>query len=256
MRGAPLLRAPESVVFLGCRVDALTLPAALEWMVAAIAARQPRQVVVVNANKFYLMSRHPELAAVVRGADLVLPEWAVVWGARRLRLRPLHFVAGVSTMREFLPLAAAHGYRPYLLGASREVVTSLAQRLRLEWRVDVAGFHHGYLDTPAVEQAVIDDVRRTRPDILFAGLGSPRQELWLHAHRDVLGVPVSIGVGGSFDVLAGIKPDTPAWARGNGLEWLYRTWLDPRAYWKRYLVVNTWFVAQVLRARWAQSRRP
>jgi len=252
--GTHTVQEPDSVMVLGCRVHRLTLSEALDWMVQAIAARQPRQVVVVNANKFYLMSRSSELAAVVRGADLVLPEWAVVWAARRLGLPSLHFVAGVSAMREFLPVAAANGHRPYLLGAKPEVVTSLAEKLRCKWRVDVAGFHHGYLDTPGVEQAAIDDILRTRPDVLFAGLGSPRQELWLHAHKEVLRVPVSIGVGGSFDVLAGLKHDTPDWARGNGLEWLYRTWQDPRAYWKRYLLTNTWFVVQVAKARLTQAR--
>lgn len=85
-----------------------------------------------------------------------------------------------------------------------------------------------------------------KPDMLFVAMGSPKQEYWIEDHAKELGVPVAMGVGGSFDVLAGLKKDTPAWARGNGLEWLYRLMLEPKAYWKRYLICNPWFIWKVI----------
>jgi N-acetylglucosaminyldiphosphoundecaprenol N-acetyl-beta-D-mannosaminyltransferase len=223
---------------------------------AAIAERRPRQIVVVNANKLYLMARDARLRAAVNAADLVIPEWAVVWGARQLGLPPLGHVGGLTLAQAFMPYAAERGLRPYLLGAQREVVEALAHRLRADHpRLDIAGWHDGYLTSPEIEAAVIADIQRARPDMLFVAMGSPKQELWLQQHQAALGVPVSLGVGGSFDVLSGLKPDAPAWTRGRGLEWLYRLSLNPRAYARRYLVTNIWFVWQVWKARLTARRQ-
>jgi N-acetylglucosaminyldiphosphoundecaprenol N-acetyl-beta-D-mannosaminyltransferase len=247
--------ADKRIEFLGCPVDTLTTAEALGWIERAITERKPRLIAVTNANKYYLMSRNPELRRIVSAAALVVPEWAVVWGAKKLNLPPVSHSGGVLIMRGFLPLAAERGYRPYFFGATQAVVNALAEKLRVQYpALQLAGFHDGYLTSSAIEQEVIADIRRTRPDILFVAMGSPKQELWISSHMEEMGVPVSIGVGGSFDVLAGLKADTPQWARGRGFEWLYRLIKNPRAYWKRYLVTNTWFVSQVLRARFRGLR--
>jgi N-acetylglucosaminyldiphosphoundecaprenol N-acetyl-beta-D-mannosaminyltransferase len=238
------------VQFLGAPVDAVTLPDILDWIAAAARARQPRWIAVVNANKYYLMARDPALHALVCGADLVLPEWAVVWGARQLGLPALTHSGGLLVTRAFLPFAEQTGLRPFFLGARPEVVRRLLERLRQQYpRLPVAGGHHGYLNSPEIEAGALAAIEAARPDVLFVALGSPRQEQWIDRHRQALRVPVSIGVGGTFDVLAGLKPDAPAWARGRGLEWLTRLAQDPRAYGRRYLVTNTWFVWRVFRAR-------
>jgi N-acetylglucosaminyldiphosphoundecaprenol N-acetyl-beta-D-mannosaminyltransferase len=236
--------------FLGCPVDRVTTADALRWIEQAIAEKTPRQIAVVNANKLYCMAGNERLRDVVMNAALIVPEWAIVWGARRLKLPPVPHSGGILILRDFIPLAAARGYRPYFFGASNSVVAALERKIERDHpTMKIAGFHHGYVPTPELEREVIDDIRRTRPDVLFVALGSPRQELWIADHMAELGVPVSIGVGGSFDVIAGLKRDTPSWARGRGLEWIYRLAKDPRSYWKRYLTTNSWFVAQVLRAR-------
>lgn len=245
----------ERSTFLGCPVDRVSTADALRWMQNAIAEKTPRLIAVVNANKFYLMSKNPALRQIVRNAALIVPEWAIVWGARRLNLPPVPHSGGILILHEFVPLAATHGYRPYFFGATQGVVSALAKRLRDVFpSLEIAGFHHGYVSTSEAEREVIEDIKRTRPDVLFVALGSPRQELWLASHLDELGVPVSIGVGGSFDVLAGLKRDTPSWARGRGLEWLYRLAKNPRTYWKRYLTTNSWFVMQVMRAKFRRDR--
>jgi len=248
------VNVPDRVTVLGCPVDRLTIPEILVWMAGAIARKAPSTMAVVNANKLYQMAGDAELRAMVTGADVIIPEWAMVWAARRLKQPPLFHSGGLVVARAFLPFAEARGYRPFFLGATPEVIGALSTRLALEYpRLEVAGFHHGYLADPVVEAAAIDHIRRTKPDVLFVAMGSPRQERWIARYHATLGVPVSIGIGGSLDVLSGMKPDTPSWARGRGLEWLYRLALDPRAYARRYLVTNTWFVAQVLKARFHLS---
>lgn len=245
----------RGLTFLGCPVDSISVPDTLRWIQQAVAERRPRLIAVVNANKFYQMAHNPELRRIVTQADLIVPEWAVVWGARRLGLPvPIHS-GGVVIAKALLPFAAECRFRPYLLGAKPEVVSRLVEHLRSEHpRLHLAGFHHGYIWDQQMTRAVVTDIRCKRPDVLLVAMGSPAQEIWIDRHREALGVPVSIGIGGSFDVLSGLKPDTPKWARGKGLEWLYRLALEPQTYARRYAVTNTWFVWQVLRERLRRTR--
>jgi N-acetylglucosaminyldiphosphoundecaprenol N-acetyl-beta-D-mannosaminyltransferase len=241
-------KGPARVSVLGCPIDRLTIPETLTWMAEAIASKQPHTIAVVNANKLYQMANDDELRAIVKSADLVIPEWAVVWAARRLKLAPLVHSGGLLVARAFLPFAEERGLRPFFLGARPETIAALQVRLRNAYpRLQVAGAHHGYLADPAVEAEAIAMIRQAAPDVLFIAMGSPMQERWLARHRAELNVPVSIGIGGALDVLSGIKADSPSWTRGRGLEWLYRLSQDPSKYARRYAVTNAWFVTQVFK---------
>jgi N-acetylglucosaminyldiphosphoundecaprenol N-acetyl-beta-D-mannosaminyltransferase len=240
---------PARLSVLGCPIDRLTIPETMTWMSEAIASRRPQTIAVVNANKLYQMAHNDEFRAIVTSADLIIPEWAMVWAARRLKLPPLVHSGGLLVARAFLPFAEERGLRPFFLGARPETIQALQKRLRTEHpRLKVAGAHHGYLSDPAVEASTIAMIQEARPDVLFLAMGSPLQERWLARHRAALNVPVSIGIGGALDVLSGVKPDSPSWTRGRGLEWVYRMALDPAKYARRYAVTNSWFVAQVLKA--------
>jgi N-acetylglucosaminyldiphosphoundecaprenol N-acetyl-beta-D-mannosaminyltransferase len=249
------LQNPERICFMGCPVDVMSVDKTLWWIKAAAAERRPRQIAVVNANKFHLMARDQGLREIISGADLVIPEWAVVWGARRLGISSLIHSGGILVAQAFFPFAEQHGLRPYLLGSRTEVVELLARKIQSQYpALQLAGYHHGYMTTPEIEARAISEIAQSGADILFVAMGSPKQETWIHSHKEQLRVPVSIGVGGSFDVLAGLKADTPSWARGKGLEWVFRLWQDPRAYWKRYLITNTWFAWQVYKMRLTGGR--
>jgi N-acetylglucosaminyldiphosphoundecaprenol N-acetyl-beta-D-mannosaminyltransferase len=167
-------------------------------------------------------------------------------------------VLGISLFRRLLEVAPEKGWSVYLLGAKPEVVAALVERLRRERPgLRIAGHRHGFMSAEE-ESAVVAEIARARPDLLFVAMGSPRQEYWLEQFGAATGARVTLGVGGSFDVLAGVKRDTPDWARGRGLEWLYRLWLDPRNLWKRYLITNSWFLWRVFseRLRRALARVP
>lgn len=221
----------------------------MTWMADAIATKRPHTIAVVNANKLYQMARNEEFRAIVKSAELIIPEWAIVWAARRLKQPPLVHSGGLLVARAFLPFAEERGLRPFFLGARPETITALQARLRRDYpRLQVAGAHHGYLSDPAVEATAIAMIREAAPDVLFLAMGSPTQERWLAGRRESLNVPVSIGIGGALDVLSGVKPDSPSWTRGRGLEWLYRLALDPTKYAPRYAVTNSWFLAQVFKA--------
>jgi N-acetylglucosaminyldiphosphoundecaprenol N-acetyl-beta-D-mannosaminyltransferase len=133
---------------------------------------------------------------------------------------------GVDLAGELCAMAAAHGYRVFLLGAQPGVAEAAAVALRRRYpTLNVAGTLHGYVHD---EQVVFEQIRRVSPHILLVALGFPRQELWIAAHRARLGVPISMGVGGTFDVLAGRVHRAPVWVQRVGLEWVYRLVQDPR----------------------------
>jgi N-acetylglucosaminyldiphosphoundecaprenol N-acetyl-beta-D-mannosaminyltransferase len=208
------------------------------------------RILVVNANKAWLARREPRLLELLAGAELVIPEWAMVWAAERLGVAGVHHIGGITLMARLLEEAEGAGWSVYLLGARPEVVEALAARLRRERpELRLVGWHHGYLDG-ASGPRVREELATLRPDLLFVAMGSPLQEYWIDDAWGGPGARVALGVGGSFDVLAGLKRDAPGWARGRGLEWAYRLAQDPRRLWRRYLVTNGWFVWRVWRERW------
>lgn len=238
------------ISFLGCPVDILDIPRVLEWIRDASQAGQPRRIAVVNANKLYQMRHDRRMNEIVQKSDLILPEWAVVWGVRRLRLGTLHHSGGLLITKALIPFAAKIGLRIFFLGATPEVVRALVDHLSLtQPQLTIAGYHHGFLRDTSTLARVRNMVSNSHPDVLLVAMGSPTQEYWICDHAQPLGVPVSMGIGGTFDVLSGRKKDTPDWARGRGLEWLYRAAHSPRTHGRRYLITNTWFMWQVLKAR-------
>jgi N-acetylglucosaminyldiphosphoundecaprenol N-acetyl-beta-D-mannosaminyltransferase len=239
---------------LGLPVDCLTMERAVDRIATFIEERRLHRVVVTNANKAWLAHRDPSLQALLESADLVVAEYATAWAAKRLGIPGVEHVGGLTLMQRLLAEAPLRGWSVYLLGAEPEVVEGLAQTLvQRAPRLRLVGAHHGYLDA-AARAEVHTALGALRPDLLFVAMGSPRQEQFMAGLSDGM-AGVALGVGGSFDVLAGRKRDAPAWMRGRGLEWLFRLWQNPRGLWKRYLVTNAWFVWQVMREAWWTTRR-
>lgn len=143
--------------------------------------------------------------------------------------------------------AARLGKRIYLLGATAEVVETLARRLRECHPTLSVEFADGYFTKDQAAQRA-DVIRAAGADILFVGMGVPRQEYFIDEHWDRLGVGMAIGVGGSFDVLAGLRSRAPRWVQRIGMEWFYRLIQEPRRLFVRYLVTNIQFIWLVIAA--------
>lgn len=241
---------------LGFPVDSLDMREALDRTDDYIAAGGAHQVLVTNANKLWCMRRDVRLAEIARAADLVIPEKAVVMGAALLGTPLKAHVGGSMLAMALLPHSEKKGHSIFFLGARPATVEALIKKVRRDHpALPIAGYHHGYF-LPDGEPALLSRIRRARPDVLLVALGSPLQEYWIHAHASELGVPVSIGVGGTFDVIAGIKKDAPRWVRGCAMEWLYRLAQDPKNLWKRYLTTIPWFLAAILRERLRRPKSP
>jgi len=236
--------------FLGYPVDEISLCDVLLWIRNGNRTGGTRVIAVLNINKLWLASHCPCMASYLHSAELIVPEYSIVWGAKKLGIPNLEPVYGIALTKQFIPFAIKHNLRPFFLGATSSTIEALRSKLANNYpQLEIAGMHHGFLSDRNIEAEVINSIQASDADILFVGMGSPLQEYWIDEHRNVLNVPVSIGVGGSFDVLAGIKPDSPEWIRGTGFEWVYRLILEPKRYWKRYLITNPWFIWQVLLER-------
>jgi N-acetylglucosaminyldiphosphoundecaprenol N-acetyl-beta-D-mannosaminyltransferase len=159
-------------------------------------------------------------------------------------------------LRALLPMLEQCGAPIYLLGGREDVLRTLLSNLRVTHpQLAIAGARNGYFQA-ADEVEIVDDINKSGAAVLFVAMGSPRQELFVERYRSALRIRAAMGVGGSFDVLAGLKRDAPSWTH-HGTEWAYRLWQDPKNLWKRYLRAHSWFIYRTLRdkaVRTAASR--
>ena len=238
------------ITICGVEVDAVDEREALDRVEAMVAAGRPHLMVVVNASKLVLAADDDRLRRILARADLVTADgMSVVWGARLAgRGRLPGRVTGIDTMEQLVARAAERGWRVFFLGAKQEAVEGAVRVLRDRHpALVVAGYRDGYFR--GREGEVVAEVRAARPDLLFVAMGSPAQEYFLADHLDALGVPFSLGVGGSFDHVAGLSRRAPRWMQRAGLEWLHRLLSEPRRLWRRYLIGNARFAALLWRER-------
>lgn len=230
------------------RIDASKLEEVLHAADHAIASRGRLLVGVVNAAKLVRMARDEQLRRAVIGADVVLADgMSVVWACRLLWRRLPERVAGIDLMTRLLERANQRQYRVYCLGARESVISSVADQIRRRFPgVQLVGARNGYF-TEGDESSVANEVASARPDILFVGMTSPKKEHFIAQWAPKMNVPVCHGVGGAFDVLAGVIKRAPVAMQRAGLEWLYRVAQEPKRLGKRYVVTNTLFALMVAR---------
>lgn len=220
----------------------------------SVRQRHFLQHVVVNVAKLVHMQSDAVLRQSVNECDIInIDGMGVVWGARFLGHKVPERVAGVDLFHALLAMSAQEGFPVYLLGATAEVVELTAKRVQgLYPGLQVAGYHHGYFWDD--EETMVRTVRESGARLLFVAITSPKKENFINRWRDQLGVNFVMGVGGTFDVVAGKVKRAPLWMQRCGLEWFFRVIQEPRRMWKRYLVTNTKFAFLLLRAKFRQIR--
>jgi N-acetylglucosaminyldiphosphoundecaprenol N-acetyl-beta-D-mannosaminyltransferase len=230
------------VPLFGVHIDPLRMDELLERIDALVRARRRTQYVDINAAKAVMLRDDPRLVRIVRQCGLVAADGqAVVWTSRLVG-RPLpERLAGIDVMARLFRLAEARGYSVYLLGATPEVLDRAERAIRRDCpRLRIAGAHHGYFGEEESDE-LARSIRTTGADLLVVGMPSPKKEYWLEEHLETTGAVFAMGVGGSFDVVAGALRRAPPWMRRAGLEWLFRLVQEPRRLWRRYLVGNLRF---------------
>ena len=215
---------------LGYQVSNINLDEAIEFIDLFIESRIPCQVTAMNANKVYLADKVPELKQIIHSSKLVIPEQAFVIAGNLLGKPLKSRVSGIELMEQILEIGSYKKYRIFLLGAQADVVSRLATLCKIKHDCNIVGFASGYFDE-ASEINIVKAIAKAKADILFVAMGSPKQEIWIRKFQSKLGIPVCIGVGGSFNHIVGDKKIAPDWMRC-GLEWIYRTIEEPRL-WKR-----------------------
>jgi N-acetylglucosaminyldiphosphoundecaprenol N-acetyl-beta-D-mannosaminyltransferase len=238
---ALIVTPTRRVNLFGVPVDALTMDETLDRVFDLADRHGVAQHVVLNAAKVVQMNRDEPLRRVIAGCDLVNADGSsVVWASRILGTPLPERVAGIDLFLRIVERAARTGHSVYFLGATDEVLAEVLSRFASQYpSLRIAGHRNGYWDDDA---AVVASVRDAHPDLLFLAIPSPRKEFWLQEHLEQLAVPFVMGVGGSFDVVAGKVRRAPVWVQRLGCEWVYRLCQEPRRMWKRYLKGNSAFI--------------
>ncbi|MBF0123315.1 MAG: WecB/TagA/CpsF family glycosyltransferase [Candidatus Omnitrophica bacterium] len=195
--------------------------------------------------------RDPAYRAVINAAAMVTPDgMPVAWLGRCQGFKEVARTYGPDLMLRVCNEGRIDGLRHFFYGATKEVCDKLEHNLKKKFPALIVV---GKMAPPYMEQAEpvtqdeIQAINAARPDILWVGLGSPKQDFWMSLNREALNVPVMVGIGAAFDFHSGVKPQAPVWMRVCGLEWLFRLCCEPRRLWKRYLKGNTQFMYWVVK---------
>lgn len=243
-------RRPCRVDICGVGVDQVTMAESLAAAEHIISTDRGGQHVSINAAKVIKARRDPRMAEIVAGAALATADGQSIVLAGRLLGTPLpERVTGIDFMSDLLSLAGRRGYTVYLYGAKPSTVATVHALITAQG-IDVVGYDSGF--EPDAE-VVAGRIAALAPDLLFVALPTPAKELFIRRHLADLGVGLAVGVGGSFDVLAGEVSRAPGWMQRAGLEWAHRIALEPHRVTRPYFVRSVVFLgvlaAEVVRVR-------
>ena len=232
---------PARIDLFGMPLHVVGFDDTLDLLVRLAQGEHPAYVVTSNVDHVVRYHRCSEVRSLYTNADLVVADGMPVVWATRLLGRPVpERVTGSDLFPALCERAASIGLSVFLLGGAEGTARRAAEVMQAQYpRLRFAGTYcppYGFEQDPAESKRVVDAVRTARPDILFVGLGAPKQENWIVANRDACGAKLSIGVGISFSFVSGHVARAPRWMQRAGLEWLHRLNEEPRRLWKRYLV--------------------
>ncbi len=203
-------------------------------------------ICATSVHGIILAKDDPAFAQVLNSADITAPDgMPVVWALRSFGSARQERVYGPTLMLELCRSAARNGHRIYLYGGHPDVLTPLEARLREQSPgLQIAGRCSPPFSpmTAEEDQLIQDAIRESGADLIFVGIGTPKQEDWMFQHRDAFPGVTMIGVGAAFDFHAGRTPQAPAWMQRLGLEWLFRLAVEPKRLWRRYLLVTPRFL--------------
>lgn len=217
------------IAVLNVMIDVVTMKEAVEAVKQFILQKKAHLVVTPNPEIIMMANKDEQLARIINNADLVVPDGAgVVWAARYQGDAMPERVAGYDLVQNLLIEAMSEKYKIYLFGGAPGIAEKAKKIAEERYPgVQIVGTRNGFF-TKQNESEIVNDIKACQPDILLVALGVPRQEKWLEEYKEELKVPVSIGVGGTFDVMAGVVKRAPLWMQRSNLEWLFRLLSEPK----------------------------
>ena len=245
----------QRIEIMGCGVDNLTMDETLEVIDGFVRSGQPHQHVVVNVDKVVKARDDAELRDIINNCALInVDGMPVVWASRLLGTPLKERVAGVDLFEAIMKRSAEVGWRVFLLGAKEEVVSKVKTIYEAKYPgLVVAGYRNGYWK-PEEEESVAEQVRAARTDILFVAISSPKKERFLGKWQSHMLVPFAMGVGGTFDVAAGLVKRAPVWMQKTGFEWFYRFLQEPRRMFRRYFIDDMQFFGMLAKEMLAKAK--
>jgi len=243
----------STVKILGVKVHDITMTDALKTMKSFIDSGKPHMICTPNVDHVIKAQRDLEFRSIINSADLSIPDgMGIIYASRLLGQSLKGNVGGRLLLPAFCKLASKERYSIYLLGAAQGIASKAAQLLVERYPgLRVAGTYspsYGFRMGGKEDQRAVKRINMARPQVLFVAFGAPKQEKWIKSHLEELQVPVSIGVGYAFDVIAGRVKESPKWMTRVGLEWLFRLTQEPRRLWRRYLIEDPWFFYLIVKA--------
>lgn len=250
-------RHATRVRVLSIPVDAWQAPDLIATALAWAEAGEPRTVMYANVHVLNTAYGQPALRAALESADTVYCDGSGVrLGARLLGQRLPERMTGADWIEDFCAAASAAGTTLFILAGKEGVAATAAERLTARHPgLRIVGTHHGYVGEPAAAESALAAIEAARPQLVFAGMGTPVQEAWVTQHRERLGARVLWCVGALFDFVAGVQRRGPPWLVRNHMEWAARLASDPARLWKRYVVGNPLFLLRVAGERLRKASR-
>jgi len=231
---------------LGVKVSVVDLQRACSFIEECIQRRRKTYICIAPVSTIVDCQKSSEYLKIINEAGMVTPDgMPLVWLGKLKGEKSMERTYGPDLMLAFSEMSQQKGYRHYFYGGTPETGCLLLERLKSKFPgLNIAGAYAPPLRPAGAfeEAAILEQINKANPDVLWVGLGSPKQDYWMRDHREKLAVPVIMGVGAAFDFVAGVKQQAPLWMRRCGLEWLFRLCSEPRRLWKRYLFGNTLFI--------------
>ena len=235
------------IEMMGCPLDVASMEETINVIDDAIAKKQFVQHVVVNVAKLVNMQKNEHLSASIRESNIInIDGMGLVLGARLLGHKVHERVAGIDLFFELIKLSEKKNYSIFLLGSENDVIKKTVEKLHKSYpNLKIAGYNHGFFWENEI--SIVEKISKSSAQLLFVAITSPKKENFINKWKEKLGVTFVMGVGGTFDIVAGKIKRAPMWMQKYGLEWLFRIIQEPRRMWKRYLVTNTKFAYMLIK---------
>ena len=247
-----MIHENSKINFLSIPVAALTMNQTVDVVDECIRENKHIQHVVINASKVAAMHTNKALYDSVVDCDLINADGqSIVWAARFLGKYLPERVAGIDLMQNLVTLAARKGYTCFFLGAKEEVISKVVDIYSKKYGQGIiAGYRNGYFSAEE-EAKVAQQIADSKANILFVAITSPKKEIFQNKYQDILSkVNFTMGVGGSFDVVAGVTKRAPRWIQDIGMEWFFRFIQEPFRLWSRYMIGNCQFLKLVFKEKY------
>lgn len=240
----------EKIRILGVAINNVSLAESTEMICSAVQEGRKLRIVTANPEMLYRAAKDERFQRVINSAELVVPDGiGVIWAASLLGMPLKERVTGADLTERILAAGNERGWKIFLLGAKPGVAQQAAAVQGRKYPHITFAVQHGYFKAKE-EGEIIERITKFQPDILLAGLGSPAQEYWLHKHAGL--ARVSMGVGGTIDILSGRVKRAPDWMQKQGLEWLYRLCQEPSRLGRQKILPL--YVLKVLKEKYSRQR--